>query len=360
MAQSELTQTDSTAEEQENTEQESNQAPPTTREGFKAYMDQKRGQQGQPEPEEEGEAEPEGRDDPEPEPEEEVPAHKRQLEPSDKEFQQAEKPPEVDTQDKSGEDKPWFAELPEDARQRIQQAEQYANSLYQNYQALQGRLAPVQRQNEDLRKQVEDLNKQLQERSQENPSIEDLDNSDAWKEVLEEFPDESAEVKKLFTGKESALQEANQKVQQLEQELARIGNDRKQAEWNRLKARHPDADAVRAHPQFHQWLQQKSQDSQADPELVRKMQSPFYEDVADVIDAFKTDFFGQQPHQPAGQARTQPEAPATGSPPQSRRPPPPSPPSQGSGVTGAQRPQGRVSDREAFRQEIKRRRKQAR
>lgn len=349
----------------------------TTREGFAAMMAEKRRAQQQgvePPPDPEDEPEPEGSPEGEPEPEgegeqqgqdagqgDDVPPHKRQLGiEGEGDFKKADKPP------KASEEK-WFADLPDEVRQHIQQTDQYANSIYQNYQALQGRVAPMQRLVEDLRKEVGDLRGQLQGESEAtpSPSLEDLDSNAAWKEVADEFPDESAELRKFFSGKQAELDQANQQVQQLQDQLDQVSKERKQTEWNRLKARHPDADVVRSHPAFHQFLQRVQADPQANPELVRKVASPFFEDVADVIDAFKTEYFSAQqpaPHQPGNGQSMHSEVPAQSvTPPNTQtrpRPPSPSPESQGAGMSVARgRPQV-VSEREAFRQEMRRRRKQ--
>jgi len=410
MAQDTSTPNDSTEPEQEQEqEQEQGQQPApdegaeqqqvTTREDFAAYMARKRAEQNpkdidphalgpageepieddqdEPEHEAEGEGESQGEGEGEKAGEgDETPPHKRQLGiDGDSEFKPSEKPPKAEQED-------WFKDLPEEARQHIQQADRYANSIFQSYQALQGRVAPAQRLVEDLRKENEKLQRQLQNASsgnQPNPSLEDLDSSAAWKEVAEEFPDESAELRKLFSGKESTLQQANQQLQQLQEELAQAQTERTNAEWSRLKAHHPDADTVKQHPAFHQWVQRAVNDPQADPALVRKIRSPFYEDIADVFDAFKRDYFAEQPPQPTpapaeaggsthqrqeGQAgNTEVPAqsvtppPRQGHQPSRQTPPPPAPPSQGAGMSGAGRSAPVLSDREAFRQEMKRRKR---
>lgn len=359
----------------------------TTREDFAAYMEAKRNGQSADPPEDDEPQEPEAEDqdgesagDPPgegeeaPEGESEGQGEQQLGIDGEGDFKRAGKPPE------GGAD---LSSLPEEVRQAVQQqihqAEQYANSVYQNYTALQGRLAPVQRQNEDLRRENEQLKAQLRDggASQSNVSLEDLEKNDAWKEVSQEFPDEAKELRKHFEGKESALQQATQQTQQLREELDRVRNERTQTEMGRLKAKHPDADEIRQHPQFHMWMQQIVNDPQADQELVRKMSSPFYEDAADVLSAFKRQVGLQPPQEapaPAQQTPHQqpvaqsgdPNAPAregtppppqTGQPSQSPRqaPPPPSPPSQGAGMSGASRSQGPLSQREAFRQEMKRR-----
>ncbi len=357
----------------------------TPRSEYAAYMERKRAEQrGELEPDPDpGDGEEDDGEDGEDEQRgsEEVPAHKRQLGADDEgEFKKADRPPEVETQGKDGEQKPWFAELPEDVRQRIHQQEQYAGDLFQRYSALQGRLAPVQRQNEDLRKENDKLQKQLRDRpATENPTLEDLDSNDAWKEVSEEFPDESGKVRELFSAKESALQEARQQIQQLQDELSQGEEQRKRTEWKRLSVRHPDADTVRSHPAFHQWVQRTLDDQQANPELIRKIQSPFYEDIADVIDAFKADYFGEQPPQPeapGGQESTHQErpgqpgesqAPARAATPSAQegqrtpsrqKPPAPAPESQGSGMSGAGRSRAALSPREDYRQLMARKRRE--
>lgn len=257
-----------------------------------------------------------------------------------------------------------LAEQPEPIRDMVGRLQQQNEQLWQQYNAVYGRLAPMQRQNSDLQKQLEDLKKA----STQSPTLEDLENNSAFKQMADEFPDESGQVKEVFTSQARANQELQQRSEQLQQQLEQERKNWTNVEYRRLLRKHPDFDSIRQSPQFQQWRQQVLENPQAHGDLPQKMTSPLHEDAADVATAFKTKVLGQKPPPPSPQSRQ----PATQQQPQQqnpqaqisrRRPPPPAPPSQPSRVSGNRPPERPLTGKALYKQimaEKKRKAKQRR
>lgn len=268
-------------------------------------------------------------------------------------------PPAVGTDD--GNEQSWFANLPEEARQQMNQQQQYLDHLHANYKALHNRLAPIQRQNEDLRKRLQEIE------AKPAPTLKDLEEHHAWKDVSTELPDEAGELKKVFTSQAQALQQASDRQKMLNQALEQERQERLATEMRRLAVRHPNVHTVRSHPLFSQWRQAVESNPQVYPQVVQKLGSPYYEDIADVLDQFKADLAEAHPQVHAqiyATAGNQQQAPAQGQARQPKgqrvqrpKPPNPSPPSQGSGMSGAQRQRAPMTDEERFSEYLRNRKR---
>ena len=294
----ELQQTDQQEAEQESqeTEVEASEEPETEENQFSRYLKSKRG-----EPEQ----------DPEPEPEPE---------------QEPEQDPEPEQEQAQGYDA-W----PEQARAEIVRLQQYAQQMEKQYNAVYGRLAPIQRAYEDLRKQLREME------TAPPPTLKDLEDNDAYKEIVAEFPDEAETIKKVFGSQHQVLETAKQQQQQLAQQLEAERRERVQTELQRLTVRYPNYQAIRNHPLFGQWRQ-------ARPEYETRLNTLNSDFVSEALDAFKRDLAQVDPTAfaqlfPQARPAAQPKRPA---------PPKPSPPSQGSGLSGAQRSSAPVTAEQAF------------
>lgn len=257
------------------------------------------------------------------------------------EFDKAERPPETGVD----QEPEWFKSLPDDVRSGLVEQNKYTQYLYQSYQALQGRLAPVQRENADLR---ERLRKHEQAPT---PTLEDLEKNDAYKEIAEEFPEEAKSLKGVFASKERESQQVKQQAQQLKQALDEQRQQTTQRELQRLESQHPDWMNVTNSQPFQQWKSVVEANPQMYPEMANKLSSPWAEDNVDVLNQFKKDYAeytgnGQQPpaqnsQQPQQQQRPQQK-------PNRPRPPQPSPPSQSSGISGNRGHGTPLSDEDLF------------
>lgn len=230
----------------------------------------------------------------------------------------------------------WFETLPDDAKQQIQSQVQQTQKLYQDYQALHGRLAPMQRQNEDLRKQVDDLKAQLQKAEQEPPTPPDLEKNDAFNEFEADWPEEAKQIKAAIAARARAAEQAQEQARQTQAALQAERRRWIGRETQRLAEKHQDWMQVINTPEFQQWRTVIQANPQLYPDLAPKFSSMYAEDNIALIDRFKADL--AEIRQP--KAQTQPP---------SRRPPPnPAPASSGSGVSGAQRRTTPMTDEEAF------------
>lgn len=323
-----------------------------------AFVDLFESHEGEPEPKGDPEQPaPEPAPDPAPEDEPQEPAQKpqKEQEPGQEpeqgpQFEKANRPPEV------AQEPEWFQKLSDEEKTQVQQEvgqlQGYAHNLYQSYQALHGRLAPVQRENEDLRKRLHGQEQQTP------PTLEDLEKNDAWKEIAQEFPKEAESVKQVFTSQARALQQVQDRQQQAETGMQRFRQQFLARESQRLNQVMPDAQHLVQSPRFHQWREAIRANPQQFPDIAEALRSPHYEENAYAIDQFKRhwaeafpDEFRQvypEPQQqppaeqpPPPQQPQEGQQPPSGQPvqgqqrtPQRPKPPNPSPPSQGSGVSG--------------------------
>lgn len=282
--------------------------------------------------------------------------------------------------------KPWrpgdeeLNELPDSLREKVVGLADLAHSNFERESALYGRVAPMQRLVEQLRRQNADLTSKvanLEQRAQREvpaPTLDDLENEDAFKDVLSELPEEGAKVRELFARQASAYeQKLTQATEQHEGQLAEVRNEFIARENERLHQAVPDLERIKADAHFQQWYNYHLT-AQVDPQLVALLRSNFHDDTARAIDRWRAERGGEFA-KPQGQAGGSPAAttsavPHAGQPaphqghqqaPAHAAPPPPVPPSQGSGVSGTQlTPQRAKTERQLFREEMERRRKQHR
>jgi hypothetical protein len=300
-------------------EQESQETPPesgvsaseepeTEENEFTRYLNTKHSKD-EPEPEPEPEPEVQGQADPEPE-------------------------PNSEPEQQSG-----FDAWPEPARAEVIRLQQYAEQMQKQYNAVYGRLAPIQRAYEDLRKQLHE------KESAPPPTLKDLEENDAYKEIVAEFPDEAEAIKKVFGSQHQVLEQAAQQQQRLQQALEAERKERIQTELQRLQVRYPNYRSIQSDPLFGQWRE-------ARPEYETRLNTLNSDLVSEALDAFKRDLFQVDK---AAYARLFPTAQAT-APQQTKRPTPPrpSPPSQGSGLSGARRSGPALTEEQAFAEYLKR------
>lgn len=253
----------------------------------------------------------------------------------------------------------WFQDLPEDGKKHFQQMNDYSHKLYQSYNAVLGRLAPTQRENEDLRKQLQQIEQAPP------PTLDDLEKNDAYREIADEFPEEAKSLKDFFASKQREIDQVKQQAADIHQALESDRKERIARETSRLEKKHPDwAQTFHSQP-FQQWKNTILAQPQVWPDMAQKLQSPWSEDNVEVLDQFQRDYAevtgqplpGQQ--EPSGGQNREPEQQAqsggqtaqsgqTRQKPQRPRPPKPSPPSQGSGITGNRGGGTPLSDEELF------------
>lgn len=251
--------------------------------------------------------------------------------------------------------------LPAEAREMISNLQQQAQRYYEQATSLHGRLAPMQQKNADLQKRLDEL----QEASKNPPTPKDLEESPDWKEVQAEFPDEAGNLKTIFGGLERANQEMKQQLQDVTRTLEEERNERIQIEMRRVRRKHQDFDNILQTPHFQQWRRAVESDP-AQSRLARMLNSFNYEDVAEAVSEYKKQYsIGEQapaaPPPDAGQQKLNHQHQATT---HRREPPPPPPPSQGAQISGQQRLERPLTDREQYarimRNKAKQRKRQQR
>ena len=246
-------------------------------------------------------------------------------EPVEAQEPEAEKPQETEHDD--------FSRWPEAARAEISRLQAFSQQQYRDNEALRGRLAPMQRLVEDLRKQLHE------QQSAPPPTLKDLEDNDAFKEIHSEFPEEAEALKKVFGSQAQVLQQAAQQAQALQQALEAERKQQVQRELQRLQVRYPNYLQIRNHPLFGQWKEARPDHAArlntTDSDLVISALDQFKRDLAQVD---KTAFAQLFPTAVQSQA-PKPNRPA---------PPKPSPPSQGSGMSGAPRPSAPMTAEQQF------------
>lgn len=324
-------------------------------------------EEGEPPPEgedpggSEGEGEPEGESPPvegAESPEGDQPAEggegEQQAQPAQPE--KPERPPETEIQAEPE----WWTDLPDEAKAQIGQLHEYANQQYQANSAMYGRLAPVQRENAYLREQLQ----KAEQAQATTPTLDDLEKSNAYKAITEEFPDEAKELKTLFTSQARAIQQAQTGQQRYQQAVNHVQQTYKQREYQRLAQVVPEFQQLMHHPRFQEWKQAVVANPQMFGDLRQKLTSDFYEDSVDVLNQFRThwaqaypdEFSRVYPNAQAGQPNQTPQGQPAGNgqaqpqtkPQQRPKPPNPSPPSQGAGVSGTTRKHPPRTDEERF------------
>lgn len=287
------------------------------------------------EEQEEPEQPPEGGQEP-PDPEEgDEPQHGRPkgAQGGEEAPEKPERPPEEQSKEPE-----WFQKLPEEGKKTFQQLNDYSHKLYQSYAAVYGRLAPIQRENADLKERLR------QQEQAAPPTLDDLENDDAYKEIAEEFPEEAKGLKKFFASKQQELEKAQQQAAQTQQALDQAERERIQRETARLESVHPDWMQTFNSPPFQHWKSVVLANPYQYPDLAQKLNSPWAEDNAEVLDTFKqhaieagilqSEEQGKQEQPPQQARQSTAGSQQRPSKPQRPRPPQPSPPSQGSGVSG--------------------------
>jgi len=244
----------------------------------------------------------------------------------------ADKPPKIDNEPA------WFKGLSDEdrdqAKKEIQTMADYSSRLHQSYQAVYGRLAPVQQQNEDLQKRL------LKIEQGEAPTLKDLEDNDGWKAISEDLPEEAAQVKKVFASQARAIQNQQAQSQKTASGLSQFHQKVTSREFQRLEQMFPNARAITQTPHFSHWRNAVQSQPTQYPDIAEAMGSPFAEESAYVLQKFCQDmeqYFPDEASQmfQAGQAQQQASSADPQKPTQRREPPPPSPPSQGSGVSGS-------------------------
>lgn len=224
--------------------------------------------------------------------------------------------PEPDTEPNND-----FATWPEAARAEVARMQDLIRQQQNENDALRGRLIPTQRQLSDLQKQLQQL------KSAPPPTPKDLEENNAYKEIVEEFPEHAEELKKLFGSQQQVLQTTAQQQQQLQQALETQRQEVLRRELRRLSVRYPNYQAINADPMFSMWIE-------ANPSYRNVIQSTDSDFVIDAIDKFKRDLVQVDK---AAFTRLFPTASQPKPKPSRPSPPKPSPPSQGSGMSGVQR-----------------------
>jgi hypothetical protein len=197
-----------------------------------------------------------------------------------KEAGEAEQPEQeqqvAEQQEESSADDDWLDALPEDVRARVEamrQAEQESQELRtrlerkeHDYQALQGRLAPIQRKLATLEAQRTEASPAASPAQQATPQAQQADpifGSDAWTKWASEFPEDA---KVMESTMRAIQQQADSRVSRLEQMIqtqiqpslsaAAETAHRVEAERQRqeLAAEHPDWTELNASGEFWAWF----------------------------------------------------------------------------------------------------------
>jgi len=232
--------------------------------------------------------------------------------------------------------------LPEGAKETFDQLQAQAQDYHQKFTSLYGRLAPIQRENQDLKNQLQEM-----KAARTNPPTpKDLEASDAWKEVSAEFPDEAGALKNIFGGLETASQEARREAEEIQRQLDEERKTWTNREMQRVSKTHEDFLSILKTPHFQTWRVQL----EADPNrsaLARQLNSDNGDEVAAAISTYKKQFkLGKnKPANEGNQQSTRQQASAANN---GRRKPTVSPQSQGAGITGQSAVQRPMTDRQAF------------
>lgn len=273
----------------------------------------------------------EAEDQPEPQERPENPEQGDEPDDSGEQEPGPERQPESDSEAEDSEPE-WYASLSEEARAHFEELQGKTQRLHQSYQAVHGRVAPMQRQVSDLRKQLEQVENPT------TPTLEDLEKSDEWKAISEDLPQEAGQVKKLFSSQARVIQKKDEESRHQQEQFLQYQQRIKAREEQRLEGVFQNHRQVTSHPAFSQWCGVVQQNPTQFPDIAEALQSPFYEDAEFVLSRFRHDLqqfrpedaqmlFGQQEPQPADKKAEKPSV--------SRRAPPnPSPPSQSAGVSG--------------------------
>lgn len=254
------------------------------------------------------------RGDPAPEPTSQ-PAEASQEEPSDEDETQAKdeadrgEPDDKATEAKDSEDDgapSWLKSLPEEARESFEAQQHSLASLRAQFDALHGRLAPVQQENARLRQRLAQQGAPAQQdpnggdrAGQPNASTGfSLKDVPEFAEFSEAFPDEAKAIGALYERQAQEIQKLNNKLSGTEETLGSMQQTAQQhtfqSELQTLSQAHPDWQTVRNSEDFENWLS-------VQPESVSQLtDSSRSQDCIWLLNAYKRDY--EQVHgRPYGQ-----------------------------------------------------------
>lgn len=274
-------------------------------------------------------------DDEEPEEDDEPDQPERSPEQPDRQPEQR-----SETEEPEQSEPEWWKSLDDDAKKEIQQTfsqqEQQLQRMQQQYNSLHGKVAPTQRELEKARKEYAALEKRLQAYENAPSSLEELEKSEAFKNLLEDAPEDADALKKAVSLLVSQREEdARAKLESTERALVEEREARTQRELNRLQQAHPDWQPAIQSNEFTVWRNALPQDQQ---QTVKQMlASPYADENIEVLNAFKRDLQAARGSTQTTGDKPQGSQPSQKTTPQRRKPPQPSPGPEGSGVSGSRR-----------------------
>ena len=266
-------------------------------------------------------------------------------------------PPEGETAKDEGPQEPeWWQQLPDEARNEIQQTYSQQQQMYERmqeqYQSLYGRVAPTQRKLAEAIAQRDSLIKQLEAYSDAPSNLEELEKTDTFKQLVKDFPEDAEAIKSTFAQLLSKQQQdVNAKLEETQRALQDERQAHAQREMNRLNQAHSDWQVWVNSNEFNVW---RNALSPQDQQRVQQMlSSPYADENIEVLNVFKRDLQTAQEQarqgvtpnsegKPAGSQQSQTQNPPR------KKPPSVSPPSEGSGISGSRRVQVPQSEEELW------------
>jgi hypothetical protein len=189
----------------------------------------------------------------------------------DKQLHQGENEPgDEDESDDSQQEQdadPWQS-VPENLRSQFYQAQQANQKLQNDFQAVTGRLAPVQRELDTLRKQLAEREQQKEDgkksgiTADEITGMTDEELESEWPEVAHALKRKEQQLSSQFQKQLEPLHQSQQQLQAMQEKLNQYEEQLIESELEKLSMKHPDYVQVVNDGAFHHWLSRQSPDVQ--------------------------------------------------------------------------------------------------
>lgn len=190
----------------------------------------------------------------------------------------------------------WYQDLDEDARREVDelmQARAERESLRQQYNALHGRLAPVQQQNNQLMQRLQQL-QSGQGKSQQAtpPTPKDLSGSEEFQKYKQDFPEEAAAIEREFERRDGYIRKIEERLQKVDEGFQLFNQERLMAQtqqaYHELSQAHPDYQECLESQEYQDFLRYQPPGFQ---QIAMTTTDP--REAAWVLDQFKG-YLGQQ------------------------------------------------------------------
>lgn len=209
---------------------------------------------------------------------------------------------DTNTGDAQDEPFPGYANLSSEAREAFDKLKADREKFENDYKALHGMTAPLQRGNAELRRQAEAMAARIQqleqlERKQQDVSAAKDATIQEYDEWAKQFPEESKAVSALVNPLREKVTALEGSLQAARAELGNLHADRQQAalarEIGELEKVHSDWRSIHDSPDYWEWLGQQS------PGIQSLNQSMFAGDTIQLLNLYKSAHAPRQAPAPA-------------------------------------------------------------